>query len=604
MTWSKRAESPQVGTVLVTATAHDQWRAVLGACQWPTYVVCDPGSYQEASSFPAVKVCAAWHGPFAWGPLASLLMRTVTEPWAMFLHDDALPPDDDGMAAMLSAAEESDSKMIVPSIIGDTRCMRQRQKLTGWSHLTEIASDACAMVDRATYEESGGFPAVMPGKSFDIPWFQMWLCKQGMTAVVAHDAVVRHSGSKTLAATLSVEERRYQVAAAMRWAASRLGYPQDYSQRIGVPRLVQRSSEACSAVRHTTHLAIGGIRVALTGEEATHELIDLIVNHAPSDVVEYEGRTFKRYARGDKFVPISRQSVFKIGAHNRLGLGDTFHMMKLFACLKATYPECVIEAHSDISNGALFERCPDVDTVVHDSYSMMPKDGIDIHRFQAFGIENAAANLARHFGVEYRKEPARYVVRSSDAKAAATVLDAHGRDKSRPLLAVQAHGGWKAKQWCHTVQFVRQACHRGWQVWLIGTHPSPRLNVGEDVVRTGPLGLPVLAACLAECDAIVGFDSGAVHMAAAIGVPIVSFWGPHDPKHVLLDADVYNAYAIRKRVPLRDCGKDNCRKKHGGAECPFKNGAPGALCIDEVTTAEAWKLVEEAVAASRIERSA
>jgi len=601
--WKRKAD-PQVATVLVTASAHDQWQTVLGSCQWPTYVVCEPDTYAEASSFPCVNVCASWHGPFAWGPLAAILMRTVNEPWAMFLHDDTVPPDEEGVAKMLTAAEESGTDMVVPSIIGETRCARQGLRLTGWSHLTEIASDACVMVRREAYEESGGFPCAMPGRSFDIQWFQMWLCKQGRTAVVAHEAVARHAGSRTLAARKSVEERRYEVAAAMKWASAKLGYPQDYAQRIGVPRLVQRSSEACLAVRGQKAIRIGDVRVAIDGTEHEHEIIDLIVNHAPSDVIEYQGRTFKRFARGEKFVPIERQSVFKIGAHNRLGLGDTFHMMKLFACLKKAYPDCVIEAHTDIVNGTLFERCPDVDSVVHDTYSTMAKEGVDIHRFQAFGIERAAENLARNFGVEYGREPAKYIVRAADVKAAKTVLEAHGRDLSKPLIAVQAHGGWKAKAWCHTAQFVRQACYRGWQVLMVGTSDSPRLRVGENVIRTGPLGLPVLAACLAECRAIVGFDSGAVHMAAALGLPIVSFWGPHDPKYVLLDAEVYNAYAVRKRIPAIDCGRDNCRAKHGGAECPLKRGAPGAVCIDEVTTAEAWALVEEAIEPTSIERPA
>ncbi|MHB0912496.1 MAG: glycosyltransferase family 9 protein [Armatimonadota bacterium] len=46
---------------------------------------------------------------------------------------------------------------------------------------------------------------------------------------------------------------------------------------------------------------------------------------------------------------------------------------------------------------------------------------------------------------------------------------------------------------------------------------------------TGKTSLPVLAAVLAQSKVFIGIDSGAMHLAAAMGTPVVGLFGPSDP---------------------------------------------------------------------------
>lgn len=82
------------------------------------------------------------------------------------------------------------------------------------------------------------------------------------------------------------------------------------------------------------------------------------------------------------------------------------------------------------------------------------------------------------------------------------------------------------------------------------------------------LKLGHLAALIASCDLLVGNDSGPMHMASALGVPTVSFFGPSDP--ALWGPLAPNAKVIRN-APLMECqpcDQKNC--SHVGAHCMTK----------------------------------
>jgi ADP-heptose:LPS heptosyltransferase len=53
---------------------------------------------------------------------------------------------------------------------------------------------------------------------------------------------------------------------------------------------------------------------------------------------------------------------------------------------------------------------------------------------------------------------------------------------------------------------------------------------GGVVNLTGRTALPELAALLARCDLLVSGDSGPLHIACAVGTPVVGLYGPTDPE--------------------------------------------------------------------------
>jgi ADP-heptose:LPS heptosyltransferase len=54
-------------------------------------------------------------------------------------------------------------------------------------------------------------------------------------------------------------------------------------------------------------------------------------------------------------------------------------------------------------------------------------------------------------------------------------------------------------------------------------------NVDFDVMKVAPGGLRRLAAFLTMCDLLICNDTGIMHLAASVGVPLVAVFGPTDP---------------------------------------------------------------------------
>jgi heptosyltransferase II len=75
------------------------------------------------------------------------------------------------------------------------------------------------------------------------------------------------------------------------------------------------------------------------------------------------------------------------------------------------------------------------------------------------------------------------------------------------------------------------------QVVLFGTTAEARVSLAisaklakAPVNLTGKTAIADLPALLAECDLFIGNDSGAMHVAAAVGLPVIAVFGPTDPQ--------------------------------------------------------------------------
>jgi ADP-heptose:LPS heptosyltransferase len=144
--------------------------------------------------------------------------------------------------------------------------------------------------------------------------------------------------------------------------------------------------------------------------------------------------------------------------------------------------------------------------------------------------------------------------------------DARARlqDCPRPVVAVHVAGGRPSKQW-HLSRFAAVARHlaesHGATIVLTGT-PADRPFIDE--VRNHLHGLTVLdlggavdlvglAGLLAETDLVITGDTGPMHLAAAVGTPVVALFGPSNPAR-------YGPSGARTRVlrvdlPCSPCGQ-------------------------------------------------
>ena len=84
----------------------------------------------------------------------------------------------------------------------------------------------------------------------------------------------------------------------------------------------------------------------------------------------------------------------------------------------------------------------------------------------------------------------------------------------------------------------------------------------------------LLAALIGELDALVGADSGPAHVAAAVGVPTVTLFGPTDPR---LTAPLGSGQQALWHQPA--CGPCFLR------ECPIDHRCLQAIEVSEVEAA-------------------
>ena len=126
----------------------------------------------------------------------------------------------------------------------------------------------------------------------------------------------------------------------------------------------------------------------------------------------------------------------------------------------------------------------------------------------------------------------------------------------------------KSKEWpaSHWAEALDRLAGRRWPVVLVGTRPSPDLHetlrrypqaVPHVVDLSGRTNLPTLAALCGRASLCIGTDSGVLHLAAAMGTPVVGIYGPTDwrrtgpqgASHRLIHLDLPCSPCLRSRCP-------------------------------------------------------
>ena len=157
------------------------------------------------------------------------------------------------------------------------------------------------------------------------------------------------------------------------------------------------------------------------------------------------------------------------------------------------------------------------------------------------------------------------------------MLREHGLG-GRPLLLLTPGTVWETKHWlpANFAAVGRHFMQLGWDVVLAGA-PRDReacaavlRNCPGAVDLCGKTKLPDLAALVARAGLCVTNDSGPMHLAAALGTPLVAIFGPTDPVWV----GPYGKPESVVRVGL-ECSPCYLRKLR---ECPYDHA-----CMRQVT---------------------
>jgi len=176
-----------------------------------------------------------------------------------------------------------------------------------------------------------------------------------------------------------------------------------------------------------------------------------------------------------------------------------------------------------------------------------------------------------------------FPVGADDEAEAAALLNETGIDLTRPLIAINAMTTWPTKHWINK-RFSRVAdllLVMGMNVIFTGG-PKDVDDIaeicngmtGHGINLAGRTSLKVLAALYKRANLVITIDSGPMHLAAAMGTPVLALFGPtapwrtgpFGPEHTVL----------RVEMTCSPCLKRQCKYHH---ECMEQ------LTIDQVVEA-------------------
>jgi lipopolysaccharide heptosyltransferase I len=161
-----------------------------------------------------------------------------------------------------------------------------------------------------------------------------------------------------------------------------------------------------------------------------------------------------------------------------------------------------------------------------------------------------------------------------------------------PRVAVLPLSRWPTKNWPaeHFVAVLRRLqAERGASVYFMGGPLDRYLCEGMAAQLSGPavnlagrISLPEMGGALKAMDLVLGNDSGPLHMAAAVGVPVLAVYGPTDERRTGLFGSAVRMFCA-SGFDCRPCLSRRCLRA-GSAACME------AVTPDEVA-AEALRII-------------
>lgn len=149
-------------------------------------------------------------------------------------------------------------------------------------------------------------------------------------------------------------------------------------------------------------------------------------------------------------------------------------------------------------------------------------------------------------------------------------LSLHRADRVVAMHVAGAYGAAKSWPREHFIELARKIVANTTASVLFVCGPRERLTV-QSIVREvnnprvvsladHPLDLQTLKACLARCHAMVSTDSGPRHVAAALGRPVITLFGPTSP--VVTANPTVEGVDLQLRLECVPCGERACPQGH------------------------------------------
>ncbi len=319
------------------------------------------------------------------------------------------------------------------------------------------------------------------------------------------------------------------------------------------------------------------------------------------------------------------QSPHRIAIIKPSALGDILNALPVLSALRRRFPEAhlawvinqayapLLHAHPDLDEIIPFNRSALRGGVLSGSVAFARFLGqlrrqrfdlaIDLQGLLRSGLMTLATGAAVRLGLASAREGARWcythsiddvdgvhhavdrcwrvveALGTADAKRFHLAIDAPARQWAlnllrpwpRPWLAVAAGARWHTKRWppAHFAALVRQAQSQfGGTAVFIGAADEAEVSqqVGASIAGaqcdvTGRTSLPQLAAVLAAADVLIANDTGPLHLAVALGRPVVAPYtctqvalnGPYGQFHRAVETSVWCKGSYRRQCDRLEC---------------------------------------------------
>ncbi len=177
-------------------------------------------------------------------------------------------------------------------------------------------------------------------------------------------------------------------------------------------------------------------------------------------------------------------------------------------------------------------------------------------------------NFLKNLGVQIKAgQELELIIEEKAQERMDSLLTAHRAGQEDILIGLNTGGTWPTKRWTKEgfAGLARLLLDQGLKIiFLGGAEDLERVQDILDMVEckgsiieaTASTDLMELAALINRCSLVISGDTGPVHVAAALGVPTVTIFGPSDDKK-------YRPYGpgheiVKLDLDCQPCGKHNC----------------------------------------------
>jgi ADP-heptose:LPS heptosyltransferase len=156
-------------------------------------------------------------------------------------------------------------------------------------------------------------------------------------------------------------------------------------------------------------------------------------------------------------------------------------------------------------------------------------------------------------------------------------------DPDEPYVVIHPHARWETKRLPEALVRRLVGALQPMRVVLVGR--GPRIDAGAALDLTGGTDLRALLAVLAGARGVISTDSGPMHLACALGVPLVALFGPTRPEWT--GPWTVNSRVVRLDLPCVPCGSRECANRERHA------------CLEQIEPRRVVDALDECLAAPR-----